>query len=57
MYSEPSETSKIDFSPKLVDCIQPLTIFAKKTSYDVSQGYEYAFDKANQNSDVLSLIP
>ena len=28
-YSEPSETSKMKFSTKIVHCIQPLTIFLK----------------------------
>ena len=28
-YSEPSETSKMELSAKIVDCIQPLAIFAK----------------------------
>ena len=45
-------------SPKIVDCIQPLTIFLKFFHFilDVSQGYEYACDKAKQNSGALSLI-
>ena len=28
-YSEPSETSKMELSAKIVDCIQTLAIFAK----------------------------
>ena len=28
-YSEPSETSKMELSVKIVNCIQPLTNFAK----------------------------
>ena len=42
--------------PKIVDCIQPLTIFAKHFIVGVSQGYEYTSDKAKQNWDGLSLI-
>ena len=41
------------FSAKIVDCIQLLTIYL----YGVSQGYEYACDKAKQNPGVLSFIP
>ena len=40
---------------KVVDCIQPLTIFVKHFIY-VSQGYEYASDKAKQNPGVFSFI-
>ena len=43
-YSEPSETSKMKLFAEIVDCIQPLTIFAKHFSLGVSQGYEYASD-------------
>ena len=45
VYSEPSETSKIELSAKIVDCIQPLTIFAKNFILGISQAYEYASDK------------
>ena len=45
VYSKPSETSKREISAKIVDCIQPLTIFAKNFILDVSQTYEYASDK------------
>ena len=55
--SEPSETSKMEFSAKIVDCIQPLTISAKHFVIGVSQGYEYVSDKAKQNPGALSLIP
>ena len=34
----------------------PFTIFAKHFILGVSQGYEYAFDKTNQNPGVLLLI-
>ena len=44
-------------SAKIVDCIQLLTIFAKHFILAVSQGYEYASDKAKQNPGALSLIP
>ena len=46
----------MELSPKIIDCIQPLTIFAKHFILGVSQGYEYASDKAKQNSGALSLI-
>ena len=57
MYSERSEISKIKFPTKIVDCIQPLTIFPKHFILGVSQGYEYVSDKAKQNPGALSLIP
>ena len=44
------------FLQKIVDCIQPLTIFAKHFILGVSQGYEYVSDKTKQNPDALSLI-
>ena len=47
----------MEFSTKIVDCIQPLTIFAKHFILGVSQGYEYVSDKAKQNPGALSLIP
>ena len=43
-HSEPSETSKF---AKTVDCIQPLTFFAKHFILGVSQGYEYASDNVS----------
>ena len=46
----------MEFSTKIVDCIQPLTIFAKHFILGVSQGYEYASDKTKQNLGALSLI-
>ena len=52
-FSEPSETSKMEFSTKIVDCIQPLTIFAKHLILGVSQSYEYVSDKAKQNPGAL----
>ena len=36
--------------------MQPLTIFAKHFILVVSQGYEYAFDKAKQMPGALSFI-
>ena len=39
-YSEPSETSKMELSAKIVDCIQLLTFFVKHFLLGVSQGYE-----------------
>ena len=56
-YFEPNETSKMELFAKIVDCIQPLTIFAKHFRLGVSQGYEYASAKAKQNTGALSLIP
>ena len=47
----------IELSSKIVDCIQPFTIFAKHFLLGVSQGHEHASDKAKQNPGVLSLIP
>ena len=41
---------------KIVDCIQPLTIFAKHLLLGLSQGYEDASDKTKQNPGALSLI-
>ena len=48
MYSETSKTSKMKLFAKLVDCILPLTIFAKDFILFVSQGYEYALIKLNK---------
>ena len=47
----------MEFSAKIIDCIQPLTIFAKHFISGVSQDYEYVSDKAKQNPVALSLIP
>ena len=47
----------MELSSKIVDCIQPITIFAKHFILGVSQGHEYASDKAKQNPGALSLIP
>ena len=41
---------------KIVDCIQPLTVVSKHFILFVSQGCEYASDKAKQNPGVLSFI-
>ena len=54
MYSEPSKTSKMELFAKIVDCIQPLTIFTEHFILFVSQGYEYVSDKTKQNPGVLS---
>ena len=56
-YSELIETSKMELSAKVVDCIQPFTIFAKHFTLGVSQAYEYASDKAKQSPCAMSLIP
>ena len=47
----------MELSAKIVDCIQPLTVFAKHFILGVPQSYESAFDKAKQNPGALSLIP
>ena len=49
MYSEPSETSKLEFFVKIVDCIQPMTIFAKHAISFVSHSYEYASNRTKQS--------
>ena len=46
----------MEFSTKIVECIQPLTIFGKQFILGVSQGYEYVSGKATQNPGALSLI-
>ena len=46
----------MELPAKIVDCIQPLTIFAKHFILGVSQGYEYTSDTAKQNPGELSLI-
>ena len=53
----PIETSKMELFAKIVDCIQPLTIFAEQFILGVSHGYEYASDKTKQNPGALSFIP
>ena len=47
----------MELSAKIVDYIRSLTIFAEHFILGVSQGYEYASDKAKQNPSALSLIP
>ena len=47
----------IEFSAKIVDFIQPFTIFEKLFILGVSQGHEYASNKDKQNPGALSLIP
>ena len=56
MYSESSQTSKMELFAKTVDCIQPLTIFVKLSIFGVSQGYECASDKTKQKSGAYSFI-
>ena len=56
MYSEPSETSKMELFAKKVDCIQPLTIFTKHFILSISQGYECASGKTKHFPGALSLI-
>ena len=47
----------MELSAKIVGCIQPLIILAKQFKLGVSQGFEYASDKAKQNPGALSFIP
>ena len=46
----------MELFPKIVDCIQSLTILAKHFILGVSQGCEYASDKTKKNPAALSLI-
>ena len=46
----------MEFSTKIVDCIQPLTIFAEHFILGFSQGYEYVSDIGKENLGALSLI-
>ena len=55
-YSEPNETSKMELSAKILDCIQPLTV-AKHFIWGVLQGHEYVSHEAKQNHGALSLFP
>ena len=41
---------------KIIDCIQPLTIFAKHSMLHVSQSYEYALDRTKQKPGALRCI-
>ena len=47
----------MEFFTKIIDCIQPLTIFGKHFILGVSQGHKYISDKAKQNPGALPLIP
>ena len=47
----------MELSAEIVDCIQLFNIFAKHFILDVSQGYEYASNKAKQNPSASSLTP
>ena len=40
--SEPSERSKMNLSAKIIDCIHPLTIFAKHFILGVLKGFKGA---------------
>ena len=53
----PAKHLRWGFLQKIVDCIQPLAIFAKHLILGVSQGYKITSDKANQIPGALSLIP
>ena len=47
----------MELSGKIVDCIQPLTIFTKHFILGVSQGYDNVADRAKQIPGALSHIP
>ena len=47
----------MEFSTKIVGCVQPLNIFAKHFILGISLGYEYVSDKTKQNPGALLLIP
>ena len=38
----------MELFPKIIDCIEPLTIFAKHYTLFVSHGYEYALIKLSK---------
>ena len=42
-YSEPFQTSKMERFGKIVNNLQPLTIFAKRSILDIWEGCEYAY--------------
>ena len=44
----------MEFSAKIVECIQPFTIFAKRSMLSISQGYEYVSNKSKQKHGLLS---
>ena len=41
---------------KLVDCIQPLTVFGKHSILGISQAFEYASDKTKQKPGAFSFM-
>ena len=51
-YSEPSQTSKMELCVKLVNSLQPLTLFLKNSILDVWLGCEYASIRCAENGDV-----
>ena len=40
--SEPSQASKVELFAKIVNCFEPITIFAKRSNLDIWLGSEYA---------------
>ena len=40
-----SQTSKMEYFAKIVNCHKPLTIFTKCSILDIWEGFEYAYDK------------
>ena len=46
----------MDASAKLVECIQPLTVFTKRSILGISQGFEYVSNKTKQKPTALSFI-
>ena len=55
-FSELSQTSKMEHFAKLVNGIQPLTIFTKRSILDVSQGYDYTSDNTKQKPGAMKFI-
>ena len=53
-YSEPCETSKMDFFAKIINDFQPPNIFGKSSILDVWQGSEYLSALIKQENIELS---
>ena len=47
----------MELSAKIIDCIQPLSIFTKHFILGVSEGYEHDSNKAKENPGRLSRFP
>ena len=53
-YSEPSQTSKMESFAKTVNCLQPLTIFARHSILDFWQGSVYVSARKHNPRDQIS---